>query len=275
MKKCLELSIPQLQEALNNLAGLEQSRGRLPDAELLRKQALSIQEKSLGLETAAVARTLNDLGDIYLAQGKTSDAEQMYSKALVIKEKVLGPASPELVVTLDCLADLYSKQRRFDQAERLYHRVLAISEKSFGQDSPDLITILNKLVQLYRTQNNVAQADPLVKRVNALKDKSRQAQLKTIIARSPATGRSAGAIDRPVDDKWALVIGISKFKDPKINLKYASKDAMDFYRYLIGEGNFAADHIKVLLDEKATRENILSYLGDSWLPRSPIQTIWC
>src|SRR3990167_6667139 len=73
--------------------------------------------------------------------------------------------------------------------------------------------------------------------------------------------------DTPVADKWALIIGISKFKDPTINLKYPAKDARDLYNFLVSEGNFAPDHVKLLLNEQATRGKILSELGDKWLPR--------
>lgn len=74
------------------------------------------------------------------------------------------------------------------------------------------------------------------------------------------------AITRPVADKWALVIGISNFKDPNVKLKYATKDATDFYDYLIHTARFAPDHVKILTDENATRERILDELGDKWLP---------
>ena len=74
------------------------------------------------------------------------------------------------------------------------------------------------------------------------------------------------AANRPIADKWALVIGIGRFKDPSIKLKYAAKDALDFYDYLVNKGHFAKDHVKLLIDEDATRENILNQLGDKWLP---------
>ena len=73
--------------------------------------------------------------------------------------------------------------------------------------------------------------------------------------------------NKPVKDKWALVVGVSRFQDPSITLKYASKDAADFAEYLIKEAHFAPDHVKLLTDEKATRENILAQVGDKWLPR--------
>ncbi len=75
------------------------------------------------------------------------------------------------------------------------------------------------------------------------------------------------ALSKPVADKWALVVGISKFADPSIALSFAAKDAQDFANFLTKEERFAPDHVRVLLDEEATRENILAELGDKWLPR--------
>ncbi len=71
----------------------------------------------------------------------------------------------------------------------------------------------------------------------------------------------------PVADKWALIVGISKFNDEKINLKFAAKDASDFADFLIKHENFAPDHVLLLTDDKATRKNILESLGSKWLPR--------
>jgi tetratricopeptide (TPR) repeat protein len=80
----------------------------------------------------------------------------------------------------------------------------------------------------------------------------------------------ADLASKPIKDKWALIIGISKFADQSLNLKYAAKDARDFHDYLIKEANFAPDHVKLLINEDATRENILDMLGDKWLPRAAL-----
>lgn len=74
-------------------------------------------------------------------------------------------------------------------------------------------------------------------------------------------------VNRPVRDKWALIVGISNFADSTLNLKYPSKDAKDFHDFLIKEANFKPDHVKLLVDKDATRANILTELGDKWLPR--------
>ncbi|MBI4533243.1 MAG: tetratricopeptide repeat protein [Candidatus Melainabacteria bacterium] len=83
----------------------------------------------------------------------------------------------------------------------------------------------------------------------------------------PAAMASNLPANRPVNDKWALVIGISKFADSSLDLKYSAKDAQDFYNYLITDGHFAKDHVKLLINEIATREQVLSQIGDTWLPK--------
>ena len=76
------------------------------------------------------------------------------------------------------------------------------------------------------------------------------------------------SINKPVDDKWALIVGISKFQKPEVNLKYPAKDAADLRDFLVKESNFSADHVKLLIDEKATKSNVLAEIGDKWLPHS-------
>lgn len=88
------------------------------------------------------------------------------------------------------------------------------------------------------------------------------------VSAAPDEPSSSAVAQQPIRDKWALVVGISKFKDPALNLKFPANDAKDFYNFLVTEGRFAKDHVKLLLNEQATRENILELLGDKWLPRA-------
>lgn len=71
-----------------------------------------------------------------------------------------------------------------------------------------------------------------------------------------------------IRDKWALVVGISQFQDKRIpSLKYAAKDARDFRDFLVKEANFAPDHVRLLLNEKATERQVVSELGNKFLAR--------
>jgi hypothetical protein len=80
--------------------------------------------------------------------------------------------------------------------------------------------------------------------------------------------QDASALNRPIRDKWALVVGISEFANPSLNLKYSAKDAQDFAAYLVREAGFAPDHVRLLLNKEATERRILSELGDKFLPRT-------
>ncbi|CAN5232872.1 hypothetical protein BH11CYA1_BH11CYA1_35820 [soil metagenome] len=85
---------------------------------------------------------------------------------------------------------------------------------------------------------------------------------------APSVASAAGGLNKPVRDKWALIVGIGEFTSDKIpKLKYATKDARDFYSYLTKEANFAPDHVRILLDGKATQRRIMSELGSKFLAR--------
>lgn len=68
----------------------------------------------------------------------------------------------------------------------------------------------------------------------------------------------------PVRNKFALLVGISSFRDPAIpELRFAAKDARDLAAALVDPclGRFPPGNVRVLTDEEATRENILEALN--------------
>lgn len=87
-----------------------------------------------------------------------------------------------------------------------------------------------------------------------------------LIALSGPSVLAVTGSDTPVQDRWALVVGVSKFKNPTLNLSDAANDARDFADYLVKQGGFQSDHVKILTDENATQKAILTALGGNWLP---------
>jgi uncharacterized caspase-like protein len=61
---------------------------------------------------------------------------------------------------------------------------------------------------------------------------------------------------RSFASKWAIVIGINNFHEPTWNLKYAAKDASDFSTYLLKDCHFQSKHMKLLLNNDATKAQI-------------------
>ena len=68
-------------------------------------------------------------------------------------------------------------------------------------------------------------------------------------------------------ERWVVVIGINKYKDPRIPLlSVAEADAIETSRILAPESGRTASHTRLLLGADATQQNIRSALG-TWLAR--------
>jgi peptidoglycan/xylan/chitin deacetylase (PgdA/CDA1 family)/TolA-binding protein len=66
---------------------------------------------------------------------------------------------------------------------------------------------------------------------------------------------------QPYHDSWAAIIGIDDYVNWQ-KLEYAAHDAQGVKDLLIQKYNFKPDHVFMLLNGQATRQNILSLLGD-------------
>jgi uncharacterized caspase-like protein len=86
--------------------------------------------------------------------------------------------------------------------------------------------------------------------------------------RSGAPAQSAPAVAGPVQQKWALVVGISHFEDRAVPaLGYTTSDAGAFAAALKDPaiGRFPADNVHVLTDDQATTKKIKEELN--WIAR--------
>jgi peptidoglycan/xylan/chitin deacetylase (PgdA/CDA1 family)/uncharacterized caspase-like protein len=79
-----------------------------------------------------------------------------------------------------------------------------------------------------------------------------------LVQSSPAGSDPSPAL---YHESWAVIVGIDNYsKWPR--LRYAVNDAKGIREILLSKFHFKPDHIFTLLDEEATREKILSVLGD-------------
>ena len=71
-----------------------------------------------------------------------------------------------------------------------------------------------------------------------------------------------------VSYKWALVVGVGQFQNPRLNLRYTRSDAQAMADLLRDPtyGRFRADHVRFIADSEATAVNIRA--GLNWLARS-------
>ena len=81
--------------------------------------------------------------------------------------------------------------------------------------------------------------------------------------------READALDKAagVGERYALLIGISTYATASLNLSFAAADAESLQEVLLDPevGAYEAENVRLLVNEQATRRNIVSALG-TWLP---------
>lgn len=76
--------------------------------------------------------------------------------------------------------------------------------------------------------------------------------------------------DRPIRQKWAVVVGTSKFKNERLKTKDSfanNKAARDFHDYLVSPhaGRFPSKHVRLITEHNATKHNIIDTIGKQWL----------
>lgn len=261
---------PNTATSLNNLAWLYYNMGKYDLAEPLVVRALTIRQKQFGAKHPLVAKNLSIYAVILSAEGKFDEAEPLLQRAISAEEEALGVDHPDISENLKNLALLYINAGRTCEAEETLRKLLARDEKAMGKDSAAVASDLEALSTVLKGVKKNPEALELLSRAQAIKAKLPGAIAAGTVIKPmlPSSGKTSTAnVCRPVKDKWALVVGISNFKDAHINLRYAAKDATDFRNYLVNEAHFKPDHVCLLTDAQATRENIVSNLGEKWLRR--------
>ena len=106
-----------------------------------------------------------------------------------------------------------------------------------------------------------------------------QAQAQTTATQTVASGKSNPVMIKVTDENtefriskiYAVVVGVSRFTDTKLNLNYADDDAKAYYDFLKSPAGGAVpdEHITLLLNEKATRANIIRALNRQFRSTEP------
>jgi len=153
----------RLATALNNHALTLNAQGQNAEAEALCRQALEIDEKTIGKDHPVYATCLNNLALVVRAQGRYPEAETLYRHARDISEKTIGTDHTGYAIRLNNLADVVQAQGRFSEAETLFRQARDIVEKTIGKDHPDYGIHLNNLAAVVQEQGREEQAERLLR----------------------------------------------------------------------------------------------------------------
>jgi tetratricopeptide (TPR) repeat protein len=137
----------------------------------LYERALTIREKTAGLDHPDTATSINNLAALLQDEGELAKARPLYERALAIRQQALGPEHPDTAESLNNLALLMQRQGDLTGALPLFQRGLTIREKVFGPEHPGTATGLNNLAFVMQGQGDFAGARPLHERALAIREK--------------------------------------------------------------------------------------------------------
>ncbi len=115
--------------ALNNLAAVQQARGRPKQAEALYRRALASETARLGDDHPKTAFCANNLASLLKTRGRVKEAADLFRQALDVFTKTLGPDHPNVAICLENYADTLRKLRRWGEARACAKRAARILGK--------------------------------------------------------------------------------------------------------------------------------------------------
>jgi tetratricopeptide (TPR) repeat protein len=124
-----ELRSQDFAQTLENLGTLYFDQRKYDEAGALFKQAVTVEEQSLGPEHPNVARALGKVGRADFARGYYAEAESPYKRALGILEKSSPPDYRALIEALANYAWVLEKTKRKAEAELLETRAMVYRAK--------------------------------------------------------------------------------------------------------------------------------------------------
>ncbi len=97
-----------LAACLNNMAVFYRGQGKLAAAELIYREALTMQQRLFKGDNSDVATSLNNLAVVLKVQGKSADAETFAREALEMRKRLYpNQDNPEVALSLNTLAAIY------------------------------------------------------------------------------------------------------------------------------------------------------------------------
>lgn len=149
---------PLSTKLLVNMALSLRDQGKFAEAEKTLLEALSIQKKLFGNESAEVAHTLRDLGLVlWKAKTNSGEAERDEREALAIRRKVLGDRSKEVADSLVQMTQVLSGDHTAEIEADAREAVTILKEVSPG--SMALSTSLYRLAVILQHQDRLTEAE--------------------------------------------------------------------------------------------------------------------
>lgn len=140
------------------LARLVKYAGEFELSEGLLMQALAINQRAFGADSAEVAWNRWELANLYSDEGRFGEADSLFKQALEVYVRVYGPEDTTVAGTLNSMGVSYHRQKRFLEAVDLYQRALPIFKKTYGDFDVGVATVSGNLADTYHEVGNIKEA---------------------------------------------------------------------------------------------------------------------
>ncbi|HEX2477444.1 MAG TPA: serine/threonine-protein kinase [Lacipirellulaceae bacterium] len=149
--------------ALNNLAGMRMSMGKLKEAEPLFEELLKVYGRLYaGKDHEHLAWAMNNLAGVRDMLGRAAEAEPLFQQALEMERRRLaGKDDPSLVRAMLNLGGVQLKLDRAAEALEMYEQAMAMSQRLYPGDHPLVAHSLTALGGFHMTRDDVEKAEPL------------------------------------------------------------------------------------------------------------------
>lgn len=142
--------------------------GHYMKAENFLRDALTLLERSVGVEHQEFGAALHELGWVLSLQDKNAEAAVCLRKALLVAEKRWGLDHPTHGASLHELARVLERLGRDDEAQDLAQKAMVIFEKAYGADHPRVSSSLHVLARLSGRRGEFEKSESLFRRAMAI-----------------------------------------------------------------------------------------------------------
>jgi len=151
-----------LVEPLDNLGVILEAQGKLPEAEIALREALTIKRKLTGNEDIGLIGVISPLADVLMDQSKYAEAETLYRETLALSRKFYGNEHPLVGFVLGHFGDLLQREDNLAESESALREAVSIYSKARGSGKlyhPYLARTLFDLAILLCDRGNLAESE--------------------------------------------------------------------------------------------------------------------
>jgi len=162
-------------DALAELAGLNNSREKIPEAVRLYEEVVALLRRVSGAESPETLRNMDALAGAYGNLGHLNDDKVFIDRARAMEREIydvrrrsLPPEDPDRLRSALEITRILRDDRKYDEALPGVQEGLAIARKAFGPDHPHALVWEGDLAGLYAGLKRYAEAEKVLERILAV-----------------------------------------------------------------------------------------------------------